>query len=186
MKKIITFILVLLLQNAFGQKNKEKFLASLEEKRPCEELINREYSQLLIGKWKLSHSLEGNEIIEERKPQKIHFKKNGKFKEVREGEVFKGTWGVYNCPEDELVLRSNRSLLSKKTLKEFEKMGIPKGKKRRKNKSWAYMTIHKITKDTLTTLFYMDLEKEFPRYIFYVREKQYVDCQIITFYKIYS
>lgn len=137
MKKIIGIILVFVFYtNAFGQKNKEKFLTSLEEKRPCEKLINKEYSELLVGKWKfLSINFEDEEhkkYIIERATTKFNFKKNGKFKEIREGEVFKGTWEVYYCPENDLVLRSNRSLLSKKTLEEFEKMGIPKGKKRKK------------------------------------------------------
>lgn len=170
MKKIAIVILILISQCVFAQKDEQKKFDNLyEENRPCDKIINEEYSQLLIGKWKLSHSLEGNEVIKELKSEKIHFKKNRKFKEVREGEVFKGTWEVYNCPENDLVLRSNRSLLSKKTLKEFEKMGIPKGKKRKKNKSWAYITIYKISKDTLVTLSYIDLEKKYLVYNFYTK-----------------
>lgn len=90
----------------------EEFLASLEEKRPCKKLINKEYSQLLVGKRKTFHLLEGNDFIEESKSQKFHLKKNGIFKEVRYIFFFKGTWKVCICSEDNL--RSNRSLISKK------------------------------------------------------------------------
>ncbi|GIZ16200.1 hypothetical protein [Capnocytophaga catalasegens] len=173
MKKIAIVILILISQCVFAQKDEQKKFDNLyEENRPCDKIINEEYSQLLIGKWKLSHSLEGNEVIKELKSEKIHFKKNRKFKEVREGEVFKGTWKVCSCIENNLVLTSNHPMILKKELEELEKMIKTSHKKGKpKGKSKSFMTIHKITKDTLTILFYMDLEKEFPRYIFYIREK---------------
>lgn len=169
--KIIIIILILTSQNVFAQKDNRSLFNNLyEEDRTCDKIINQEYSQLLVGKWRLSHSLEENETIEEGKFQKFYFKKNGKFKEVREREVFRGTWKVCSCPKENLILTSNNSLISKNTLKELEKKGLPKGK-RQKSKSKAFITIHKLSRDTLTTLFYMDFEEKNPIYTYYTREK---------------